>query len=270
MAKDPAFLFYDADAAKDVSHMNRLERGAYFDLIQAQRKFRGYTVEQARKILGRDFDEVWPALELILGQDELGLFYIEWVRESMEKRTKYSEKQRLRIQDYWDKKKKKYDDPSLYRGITADIPYVNENAIVNTEVNTFNEIPKWENMIVVEMMKVWKGRKPGYAEIKNVDYPALLIIAYYIAGRKGWTQESVVNINEINVLDSWKTMVDFIIKDNFFCSKTLSTIGSDKMMQNLEESMKGPPKEGNRQNGESAEDIREKRDREFLQQAMKR
>jgi hypothetical protein len=145
LAKDPAFLFYDGDAAIDVSHMNRLERGAYFDLIQAQRKFRGYTVEQARKILGRDFDEVWPALELILAKDELGLFYIEWVRDSMEKRKQYSEKQRVRIQEYWDKKKAEKPVPTLYHGITTDIPYVNENVIVikNTCIIDINqELPK--------------------------------------------------------------------------------------------------------------------------------
>ena len=105
MSKDPAFLFYDGDAARDVSHMNRLERGAYFDLIQAQRKFGGYTVEQIRKILGKDFDEVWPAIELILYKTDLGKYFIEWVQISIENRKDHAEKQRKRIQDYWDKKK---------------------------------------------------------------------------------------------------------------------------------------------------------------------
>jgi len=131
--KDPAFLFYDGDAARDVSHMNRLERGAYFDLIQAQRKFGGYTVEQARKILGRDFDEVWPALELILSVDERGLYYIEWVRDSIENRKEHAEKQRKRIQDYWDKKKKEESEsdtksiPRNNHGNTVDVPLENEN-----------------------------------------------------------------------------------------------------------------------------------------------
>lgn len=119
--KDPAFLFYDGDAARDVSHMNRLERGCYFDLIQAQRKFHGFAVEQARKILGSDFETCWPALELILHLEN-DKYSIEWLANSLEKRTKYSETQRKRSQDYWDKKK----IPGLFRGISTDIPLENE------------------------------------------------------------------------------------------------------------------------------------------------
>lgn len=128
MAKDPAFLFYDGDAARDVSHMTRLERGAYFDLIQAQRKFGGYTVEQARKILGKDFEDVWPSLELILCKDDDGRYFIEWVSESIKNRKEHAEKQRARIQDYWDKKKKNYTTviPRNNDGITAVIPLESE------------------------------------------------------------------------------------------------------------------------------------------------
>lgn len=109
MGKDPAFLFYDGDAARDVSHMTRLERGCYFDLIQAQKKFYGYTMEQARKILGKDFDECWPAIELILLK-EGDAYYIEWLRDAMNKRAKNNEAQRKRIQDYWDKIKYESND----------------------------------------------------------------------------------------------------------------------------------------------------------------
>jgi hypothetical protein len=122
--KDPAFLYYDGDAAKDVSHMNRLERGCYFDLIQAQRKFRGFTVEQARKILGKDFSECWDAITLIL-ECENDVYFIPWVRESLLKRAEFKEIQRERIQNYWDKK----NNPELNRGNSTDIP--SENEIVN-------------------------------------------------------------------------------------------------------------------------------------------
>jgi hypothetical protein len=134
MAKDPAFLFYDGDAARDVSHMNRLERGAYFDLIQAQRKFGGYTMEQARKILGKDFEACWGSLELILSieGDE---FYIEWVRNSILQRKEHAEKQRKRIQDYWDKQKQNGDIPRNYHGTSAVLPLEEEKENANEEVN---------------------------------------------------------------------------------------------------------------------------------------
>ena len=126
MARDPAFLWYDGDAARDVSHMNRLERGAYFDIVQAQRKFRGITAEQARKILGSDFEAVWPSIEMILDRDETGKYIIPWVQESIDKRTKFNELQKNKIQNYWDKKHKKNNIPRNYPGNTVEIPLENE------------------------------------------------------------------------------------------------------------------------------------------------
>lgn len=110
MQRDPAFLYYDADAARDTSHMSRLERGGYFDIIQAQRKFIGITLEQAKKVLGKDFDKCWPQIELIL-QKEGDVFFIEWVRNAIEKRAKNNEGQRLKMQNYWDKKKSLDSEP---------------------------------------------------------------------------------------------------------------------------------------------------------------
>jgi len=146
--KDPAFLFYDGDAARDVSHMNRLERGCYFDLIQAQRKFRGITMEQARKILGKDFQECWPSIEMILTLEADGKYHIAWLTDSMKSRAEYSEKQRKRIQDYWDKRKKEENEkevPRKYRGISTVIPIENED----------------ENEIENEIEKVNKGGVGG-------------------------------------------------------------------------------------------------------------
>lgn len=188
MAKDPAFLFYDGDAARDVSHMNRLERGAYFDLIQAQRKFGGYTMEQARKILGKDFEEVWPALELILTMDENSKYFIEWVRTSMVKRIEHAEKQRKRIQDYWDEKKKE-DIPRNNHGITTDIPLVNENEneIVNNKKKRSKKIfvpPTIDEMIIY-------FRDNGYNEAH-----ALKVFKYYSEG--DWHDS---NGNQVN---NWK------------------------------------------------------------------
>lgn len=90
MAKDPAFLFYDGDAARDVSHMNRLERGCYFDFIQAQKKFGPLTLPAIQKILGSEFETCWPSLNLILTYEK-DMYYIAWLKDSIEKRAKYSE-----------------------------------------------------------------------------------------------------------------------------------------------------------------------------------
>jgi hypothetical protein len=123
--------------------MNRLERGCYFDFIQAQRKFHGITIEQVRKILGKDFETCWSALELILSKEK-EFYFIEWVRESMEQRKKHAEQQRKRIQDYWDKKKQEIEEPRKFHGISVDIPLEEESEnedeiVIDTVVEEYNK-----------------------------------------------------------------------------------------------------------------------------------
>lgn len=93
MAKeDFCFTYYDGDALRDMSHMNRLERGAYNDLVLQQRKFGRMTLEQIKKILGKDFDECWPSVNLVLIFED-GKYFIEWLEKSIVKMKKHSKKQ---------------------------------------------------------------------------------------------------------------------------------------------------------------------------------
>jgi hypothetical protein len=93
MAKeDFCFTYYDGDAARDTTHMNRLERGAYHDVIISQRKFGHLTLDQIKKILGKDFNECWPALELIM-KVEGEKYFVEWLENSIVKMRKHSKKQ---------------------------------------------------------------------------------------------------------------------------------------------------------------------------------
>jgi len=95
MSKDPAYLFYDGDAAKDVSHMNRLERGAYFDILQAQRKFGRLSLEIIKKVLGQDFEKTWEAVKIVLTYvEDKCVFYVSWLEESCLKRQQYCESRR--------------------------------------------------------------------------------------------------------------------------------------------------------------------------------
>jgi len=120
-AKDPAFLFYPADASQDTQFMNRLERGAYFDLVKGQRIYGGYTVVQLRKILGNDFDAVWPSLELVMEFDG-ERYHVGWLKLSLSKREEYSKKQSDRVSKRWNN-----------GGNTVVLPK-KENEIVNETV----------------------------------------------------------------------------------------------------------------------------------------
>lgn len=155
--RDPAFLYYDADVAFDIQGMNRTERGCYFDILQMYRRYRGYTMEQLRKILGTDFESCWIALELVLELDGVtGKYHIPWLRIALAKRSQNSETQRERIQKYWDgvrkaeaealkngippvKKRNKAgvsaDIPRNNPGSSMDIPLENENVIENKDRN---------------------------------------------------------------------------------------------------------------------------------------
>lgn len=148
--KNPAFLFYFGDAARDVSSLNRLERGCYFDLIQAHWKYDRFTMEQIRKVLGKDFKACWGSLELILDKDEEGYYYIEWALDSINKSRKKSIKQTENIKKRWDKEKEVINNdlltkstnfsitnviPNEYHGTTNVVPLETETEYINTIVD---------------------------------------------------------------------------------------------------------------------------------------
>jgi hypothetical protein len=91
--EDFCYTHYDGDEARDMAHMNRLERGAYTDIRVFQRKIGHLSLDQIKKVLSKDFDECWPAIELVLKQDEEGKYYIEWLENSMHRAKKHSLKQ---------------------------------------------------------------------------------------------------------------------------------------------------------------------------------
>lgn len=95
-------------------------------------------------------------------------------------------------------------------------------------------------MLIIDMEKIWMKNKPEYSAMQMVDYPALLNIAYHIAGRKGWTKHSVTDIREQDVVNSWEKIVLFLCSsnaDNFLKRQTLDGIANPKIMQKIEEAM---------------------------------
>lgn len=131
MAKDPAFLFYDADASRDVSHLNRLERGCYFDLIQAQRKFGRLNIDLIKKILGKDFDTCWESIKICLTCDE-DMYFIDWLENSIFKRKMYSTS----------RSKNRTSSKSTTNEKTYDNHKEIANVIVNNTTHVFNTKPK--------------------------------------------------------------------------------------------------------------------------------
>jgi len=233
MERDPAFLWYDADAARDVAHMNRLERGAYFDFIQAWLKFRGITVEQARKILGKDFDEVWGALELILVKDQEGKYHVPWVKNSFEKRVKFRELQTEKVSKYWKEKKKTKPLPKKNRGNTTVIPSVNAIEIANGDTDKEDKggeggkFPEYHPCIAI--YADW------YQERTGTKYPFQIqdgramksIIAYLRTVKKGGTVE-----------DSWRAVLQNFSKWDQFLQKQIKLVQIYGNLANIINSIK--------------------------------
>lgn len=139
--KDPAFLFYPGSASEDTQFMNRLERGAYFDLLKAQKKFVKFSLALVKKVLGGDFESCWPAIESVLEKDG-DLYFIGWVNDAIENRKEHSAKQKKKIQEYWDKKKKTDTAvlPQSNNGINPVIPLINEIENINEIKNEIREL----------------------------------------------------------------------------------------------------------------------------------
>lgn len=102
MAKeDFCFTYYDGDAARDKAHMSRLERGAYDDIISAQRKRGHLSIDDIKKVLSKDFESCWESLEWVLEKDEEGKYFIQWVDKSVSDMKKNSQKNKEKIDQYW-------------------------------------------------------------------------------------------------------------------------------------------------------------------------
>jgi hypothetical protein len=212
MAKDPAFLFYDGDAARDVSHMNRLERGCYFDFIQAQKKFGPLSLDRIKKILGKDFEDCWPSLQMCLTYEE-DTYIISWLQFSIEKRQKYSEGRAKNRKGQKDSKNE-----------TSDATYVNHMVNANAIINTSKELCKIfgkEYQAPQERMPAeanWFGTIEGQAtEILTVLTPAEAIsqIQAYIRyckandrkliGRNYKSSETILSSNWLELLGENKS-----------------------------------------------------------------
>lgn len=234
MAKDPAFLFYPNDWMGGTMTMTRHLKGCYMDLLIAQFNNGPLSLETIKAVLGTD-QASWTVLSVKFKEDSNGNFFSERLATEIEKRRKFSKNQKDRIQNYWDEKKKK-EYRGIFHGNTTELPIENGNREEKKE----KEIPdkRLEEMIVPEIIRIWKDSNPGYREVKEVDYPACLNIAHNIADLKGWRQAWVVGEKENECLKSWEKIAKFICNHPFWSTKTLDTISTPKNWQKIVNEMR--------------------------------
>lgn len=150
--EDFCFTYYDGDAARDKAHMSRLERGAYDDLISAQRKFGPLTLAQIKKVLSRDFEECWPSLEMVMRQQE-DKFFIEWVAKSVEKMKQHAKKQKENSLKRWGNKNQQLALPPSSQTDAMGMPLEYEDE--DGKENKQKEAPLGSEKVVAIANKVW-------------------------------------------------------------------------------------------------------------------
>lgn len=243
MAKeDFCYTHYDGDEARDVAHMNRTERGAYGDIRISQRKFGHLTLAQIKKILSKDFEECWPAIELVLKTDDEGKFYIEWLDNSIEKMRRHSKKQKANVGKRLDKPNNDLDEPkfNLDHPLEDGDGYINEILLLiqeNNEIVITESEKQFYLMLILKMIEIFKKENPDYYFQKESDYSACLQIAYHIAAMKQWTRASVINGNLEACLQSWKAIVLFIKRDHWLDTRTLTDLAKTNEWQRLVQKM---------------------------------
>lgn len=216
MAKeDFCFTYYDGDAARDKAHMNRLERGAYDDIISAQRKFGHLTKKIIEKILSSDFEKCWEAIELILKVDADGKYFIDWLEISIKKSKEHSEHQRKNAEIRWDK----------YRNATALPPQCHRNATAlpledGDGDGNGNGKGKGDVMekVMVEPTKFEKTFSEFLEMRKRIKKPAtekaIELIKNKLHKLSNGNEQLQINILEQSIISSWQDVYELKTNNN--------------------------------------------------------
>jgi len=88
------FLFYVNDWAGGTQWMTRLQRGGYLDLLLFQVNNTRFSLDDAKRILGDDFDVIWNNIQNKFITDENGFFYNLKMKLVLDARTKFTESRR--------------------------------------------------------------------------------------------------------------------------------------------------------------------------------
>lgn len=238
--EDFCFTWYDGDAARDMQHMNRLARGAYYDLVSFQRKVGPFTIDQARGILNKDFEECWPVVSLILKQDGEGKYFIEWVVTSMNRTRKNSKTNKERVAEYWRKvvageiihnargKKNQLNTENIPRnnsGINSEVPY--ENGIeYEYGLNEVKEegVGETAGGVVPDMLQQFKAENPKYLVDRRADYPELWQIARKIHSWLELPAKPEDKRNSMPIRLRWGELVKHIRGDSHLCKYSIAQI----------------------------------------------
>lgn len=228
MAKeDFCYTYYDGDAARDKAHMTRLERGAYDDIISAQRKRGRLSILDIRRVLGADFEACFPSMEWVLIKDENEKYFIEWVEKSIKSMQENSARNKKRIQDYWDKKKDEEDTgiiPRNNHGIKTELPLVDGDVNEDEDVTVLVKEDEFKSKKIIPLMwQTFIKYNPKYPGIYTNEVQSLANIAKYICQKEGLDFKRMVDYTP-EIIPIWEKISKQIPKDPLHSKYQLSQI----------------------------------------------
>jgi hypothetical protein len=219
MAKeDFCFTYYDGDALRDMSHMNRLERGCYNDIVLQQRKFGRLTIDQIKKILGKDFEECWPSVNLVL-IFEGDKYFIEWLEKSILKMRANAKHQSENGKKGGRKKAKSNPNgsqlsPNQNPTSTESKPL--EDGDGNEDVKKNKKVKAKKNEVVIPFtseafLSTWNKWRSYRKEI-NKPYRSILSEQTALDKIRGHPEEVAIEMIENSIANQWQGI--FELKNN--------------------------------------------------------
>lgn len=186
----------------DVLHMKRFQRGAYFDIIQAQKKYGHLPLDRIKKILGIDFGRCWPVLEPVLKQDDTG-YYLEWMDAAIKKKQAFA---RSRAKNANSKRVKEKQQESKQL----------------TQPSGFGI--QFQLTLVQQMYNEWEIFSPEYGFDKKADFPALLEFAEFICAQLKIRFDPNDQMCIDMVLKRWIEMCEVVMNTQAWQKKALRNL----------------------------------------------
>lgn len=231
MAKDPAFLFYPNDWIGGTMGMTFEEKGAYMELLMLQFNRGHMTKHMMGQTVGQLLDKVLDKFEI----DTNGLYFNSRLEHEKIKRKKFTESRRNNVcgLNQHTKKQQKigaHMEGHIISHMTSHME--NENISIDIVKN---------NSINYRMFEIFKKINIEYPEDKKLDYTALFAIATKISKSKNILQHEMLNGKMEDVLKTWANIVEFIVSDKWFSTRSLTDINNE--WQRLIQSMTNKNKE---------------------------
>lgn len=262
-SKDPAVLWYYRDYLSGTEDMSFAEQGAYTRLLNKQADKGHLSMDTIKKTLKKEFDKLWPTIAEKFLIDESGNYYNERMDIESQKRKITSQKNRERINAYWESVRNNAGNTTEYSTVqTSDIPIANANANAIKESKEVQNSPDVRSVgLVPDMLATFKVYFPKYPADPDSDFAACLTIAYSIGERHGWSKVDLLQQKVAEAIREWDKIVAFVSTHKWFKTRSISDLAKEwqRLMQAFDNQISKEEVSSHSKSVSTAEQIRQAR-----------